>query len=572
MYRHSPTRNQRSKGFRLKHVLQICLLVAVCFWLIYQVKHSHDKRKLFDENNAKNSLDVEKNNVLVKFGRKDLIPQEKGTNKDAESHGEETEEDDNEEGHIEQDKHEQESREEVKHEEETEEEDKHEEEESEENDKHEEATEKEDEHEEESGEEDRHEDEIGEGDKHEEETKEKDEHEEQNRAEDKHEEDEQEEDIQAEEKDVGREDEDIEVNEHEQEKADTDVDGEEESLDEEKEKEDPIKEETEEKNDEDDDTLTKNDPSVEDHVHDEGSQNTREAREEQYKGDDASSAVTHDAQSTSTENENGSSGSQKNILEHETKGNITKENKNATVVNLPEGETAGNGTSALDQEKKPEAHDLVTQSNSSLASITGLESNDQQGSVNNTDNSGSSVRNETEIIISDPSLAHNATEGDRITTDGSNIQTTSLNQATNFTETLHNTQVNSNSLSSNATTTVEGNSEESTDSSLKSEFDNNKNVEESNVLAESKDGSDSLVLKETTNQVKNENPDNIKGTDETDEKSDSSNSENTDEVQYDSTDTSDPSVPMEDKENRIDLDTLPEIRTEGSNSEEVAED
>lgn len=525
------------------------MLVAVCYWLIYQVKHSHDKRKQFDENNAIDSLNVEDNSVLVKLGRKDLIPQEKGRKKESESHDGEVEEDENEEGNLEQDKREEESREEAKHEEETKEENRPEEEESEENDRHEEATEKEEEHEEETGEEDRHDDETGEEDKHEEETNEKDNHEEESGAKDKHEEQEQEEEIQSEEKDDGRGVEDIEVNQHESEKADTDVDGEEESIDEEKDKEDPIKEETKDKDDEDKDTLTKNDPSIEHHVHDEGSLNTREAREEQYKGDDASSAVTHDAQSTSTENKNGSSGSQFNILEHESKVNSTEENKNATVVNLPEVETAGNGTSALDEENKQE-----------------------QGSINNTDNSGSLVKNETEIIISDPSRAHDATEGDITTTDGSNIQTVSLNQATNFTVPLQNTQVNSNLSNSNATKSVEGNSEESTDSSTKSEFDNSKNVEWSNVLAEGKDGSDSVVIEETTNEVKNENPDNIKVTDGTYENSDFSNTENTDEVQYDSTDTSDPSVPVDDKENRIDLDTLPEIKTEGSNSEEVAED
>ncbi|XP_074327729.1 uncharacterized protein LOC141665639 [Apium graveolens] len=561
MYRHSPTRNQRSKGFRLKHVLQICVLVAVCFWLIYQVKHSHDKRKQFDENTAKNSLNVEDNSVIFKLGRKDIIPQEKGRSKDSESHDGELEEDDNEEGNLEQDKRVERSKAEAKHEEETMEEDKPEEEESEENDRHEEANEKEEEHEEESGEEDMREDETGEEDKHEEE----------NVAED-HVEEEQEEEIQAEEKDKGRGDQDNEVNQHETEKDDTVVDKEEESIDEEKEKEDPVKVGTEERNDEDKNTLTRNDPLIEDQVHDEGSRNTREAREEQYKGDDASSAVTHDAQSTNTENENSSSGSQINKLENESKGNSMEENKNDTVVNFPEVEAAGNGTSALDEKNKPEVYDSVSQSNSSLDSITGFKSNDQQGSINNTDNNGSSVKNEMEINMSNLSHAHDAIERDMTTTNGSNIQTIFLNQAINSTVTLQNTQVNSNLSNSNASKTVEGNSEESTDSSMKSEFDNSTKVEGSNVLAESKDGSDSLALEETTNEVNNENPDNIKGTDGTYENSDSSNTENTDEVQYDSSENSDISISVEAKENRVDLETLPEIRTEGSNSEEVAED
>lgn len=167
MYRHSPNRHQKSKGFRLKHVLQICVLVAVCFWLIYQVKHSHDKRKQFDENDAKTSRDMEMNNAVLKLGRKDLNPQEKGPNKDLESHDEEAEEE-----IVEEDKNEEENGEQDKNEEEIGEEDKHGEE-IELEDKHEEESEEEDKHEEETGKEDRIEEETGE-DKHEEETREED--------------------------------------------------------------------------------------------------------------------------------------------------------------------------------------------------------------------------------------------------------------------------------------------------------------------------------------------------------------------------------------------------------------
>lgn len=75
MYRHSPVRNQRSKGIKIKHVLQVCLLIAVCFWLIFQVKRSHDKKKEFEanNNNPKISLNTHADEI-VKFGRKDLQP------------------------------------------------------------------------------------------------------------------------------------------------------------------------------------------------------------------------------------------------------------------------------------------------------------------------------------------------------------------------------------------------------------------------------------------------------------------------------------------------------------------
>ncbi|KAI5661230.1 hypothetical protein M9H77_20553 [Catharanthus roseus] len=74
MFRQSPGRNQRSKGVKLKHVLQICFLIAICFWLLYQVKHSHDKKKEFDESDAKISIREQTSNEALKLGRKDLLP------------------------------------------------------------------------------------------------------------------------------------------------------------------------------------------------------------------------------------------------------------------------------------------------------------------------------------------------------------------------------------------------------------------------------------------------------------------------------------------------------------------
>lgn len=72
MYKQSPSRNHRSKGIKVKHVLQICLLLAVCFWLLYQVKRSHEKKREFDEKEAKLVADMERAGEIMKFGRKDL--------------------------------------------------------------------------------------------------------------------------------------------------------------------------------------------------------------------------------------------------------------------------------------------------------------------------------------------------------------------------------------------------------------------------------------------------------------------------------------------------------------------
>ncbi|CAD5176126.1 unnamed protein product [Musa acuminata subsp. malaccensis] len=45
MLRQASSRSQRNKGLKVRNVLQICLLVAVCFWLLYQMKHTYDKKK-----------------------------------------------------------------------------------------------------------------------------------------------------------------------------------------------------------------------------------------------------------------------------------------------------------------------------------------------------------------------------------------------------------------------------------------------------------------------------------------------------------------------------------------------
>ena len=113
----SPSRNQRSKGFKVKHILQICLLLAVCFWLIYQVKHSHDKKKEFDANDGKISSNMQVGNEVVKFGRKDLHPRmDEGAK--SEKHGEEENEEEEEESKHDEEQEEEES----KHDEEQEEE------------------------------------------------------------------------------------------------------------------------------------------------------------------------------------------------------------------------------------------------------------------------------------------------------------------------------------------------------------------------------------------------------------------------------------------------------------------
>ncbi|CAH1439485.1 unnamed protein product [Lactuca virosa] len=41
MLKQSASRNQRAKGFKVKHAIQICVLLLVCVWLIYQWKQTY---------------------------------------------------------------------------------------------------------------------------------------------------------------------------------------------------------------------------------------------------------------------------------------------------------------------------------------------------------------------------------------------------------------------------------------------------------------------------------------------------------------------------------------------------
>ena len=77
MLRQSSSRNHRSRGLKLKKALQISLLVLVSVWLLYQVKHSYEKKAAYVENNDNNDTsDVHKDDQsqgeIIKLGRKDL--------------------------------------------------------------------------------------------------------------------------------------------------------------------------------------------------------------------------------------------------------------------------------------------------------------------------------------------------------------------------------------------------------------------------------------------------------------------------------------------------------------------
>ncbi|XP_074343422.1 uncharacterized protein LOC141682617 [Apium graveolens] len=227
MYRQFSSRNQRNKGLKVKYALQIILLVAVCFWLIYQVKHSYDKKKDFDDNDARNSQHVQTNNEILNLGRKDPHPQVKEPSKKNEKHDEE------EDGDIEVDVKAEGKNDEVK----------------------------------------------GDGD--------------------------------------------VEVDGHDQQKSDSELDGEKVIIDEENELEGIDEKKDEEKVVTDKDSKIEIESSEDNLDHDRGTKNGHEAREEQYKADDASSAVTNEGQTLSSESESGNTENRTDTLGNENKGSNT---------------------------------------------------------------------------------------------------------------------------------------------------------------------------------------------------------------------------------------------------------
>lgn len=81
MLKQSPSRSQRPKGLKVKHVLHICVLLAVCIWLLYQVNHSRDKKAAHEENSSLEISQKMQNgrDEIIKLGRRDLHPLVKGT-------------------------------------------------------------------------------------------------------------------------------------------------------------------------------------------------------------------------------------------------------------------------------------------------------------------------------------------------------------------------------------------------------------------------------------------------------------------------------------------------------------
>ncbi|KAI6678212.1 hypothetical protein NL676_039008 [Syzygium grande] len=407
MFKKSSSRNQRSKGVKIKQSLQILLLLGICFWLIYQVKYSHDKKRELNEKDAK-TLVKDEHGGAVKFGRKDLHPLRDETAtirnhvEDEEESREEIDETVTITNHVEDEEESREENDESKRDEEHDDEE----------------TSK---HEVEQGEE---------ANKHE------------------HDEREDANESVAEQEAAGRHEEEEEREEEENRIDDPEVgevDREEEFIDEEKEREeDNDEKETEGDDGEDKEGQAEDENVLEDEEHDESesSHSRHEAREEHYKADDASSAVTHDAQSTVIDTEklgshdaNDNSGSSKTGQEsNSTISNQINEGQDNSRSNMEENqvaEKAANSSEVVSGIKDPDVTKTGPANSSLVKPAVTTKAKDQEdagvkssevnmGSSNNLTKTGQPI-NGTENILDSPQ-AHNQTGVDAHASDGSNQQ------------------------------------------------------------------------------------------------------------------------------------------------------
>ncbi|CAN7119931.1 unnamed protein product [Brassica rapa subsp. narinosa] len=416
------SRSQRgSRGIKGKHVLQICVLLGVCIWLIYQVKYSHDKKKEFYETGDKKLS--EKEDGLVKLGRKDLLP---GYHKNVE---EKHVEDDEDEDHGEEGK---ESKSEVEngtHEEEEEE-----------------VAEEDEEDKSKLGEEVAEEDE----------------------EENKHEED--------------------DIDEQDQSKTAGDADKDDESVEEEKEKET-------------------------DHA-DEVDMTVDEAREEHYKADDASSAVSHESRILNTEKLKESSDN--------STGTAQEHNSNATVSEVEE------------VQKEPILEKTTTE-------VKDGDSEPSRGEATVNGNSTEAVLEASGFLQNETRIMQERSQEDGASPSGSSVvklEQTRDESAPNITVSANVTNIDP----------IQDDSRNSTS--------------ESSSLIENISGSNTTEVKENT---RSEGSD-----DETVEYKESSNQFST-EQKEEVDDTPESTMLQEEREALTDPQTLPDIRIEGNEDDQEEE-
>nr|GLL45507.1 protein PFC0760c-like [Ipomoea trifida] len=424
MYKQSPSgRMNRSRGFKVKNVLQICVLLAVCLWLVYQVKQSHEKKKQFEGNESSLSQKIGSSDGGPNLGRK-YLPDSKGIANSDEERGMEVEED---------------------------------------------------------------------------------EPEQDNNSERKN--------------DGGRGGGDDDLEERDREKNDGEVEREDEAVGEERDSDD----------------------NSEDNENDEDSGSKHEAQEVLYKADDASSAVTHDTQEVTTENENSSTeevseNTEVNVLEQAGEVNNDKEISDGQDTTPVQDHTTGHEESQ-------------GTSSANVTSMEGLNGHPVERNLTEKTGEANDLPIETNL---DSTQYNNVTSSGKTAGEDSNLANTTLEQNDSNLTTLKNEDAESTQSDSSA-----GSNHSKSSVSVHGHPRFTTEDDRWSTTIDSFDATDA------------EKSGTVDETGSVDEEFESFNTENIGEIE-DLIDSSDSSFSLDEKDVRNDLETLPEIQTEGSNTEDLA--
>lgn len=514
MFKQSPSRIQRSKGFKIKHGLQIFLLIAICFWLLYQVKHSHDKKKAFDESLMKLSSQLDGEHKTADIGRKGLR-----TQVDEKASGDDISEKEEVIGGDEEDTKPEEEEDEEKNKLEEEEE-----------------GEKARKPEEEEDQSKHGEDEEVNKDDQEEETEE----EEENKSEENEEEGE----------GVGDDLIDEQDQQGDEEEAENDVLHEEEKG---------VDEETEEGRGREQLAKMENADSSEDQDHD---RNTQEAREENYKRDDASSAVFRETRLETTESdrvhldvdekEQADSIINKKLEMEKIKATMSDGNNKLEKPMLG-GNVEGNSSVMVktDEEKGIKSSQISTAS-SNPDKIPEVGNSSKVEQTRTGMDSGLSQEQKHDMMTSDQSGSNvdtfNQTENSNVTSGTAKLDLNS--KVSNVTENADVVEAKGSDTSNNGTTLGQGGQTGTADSQ------NNTSPSAANEL---NNGTQSGETKSTDSQEKAD-----------DSKASLTSKGDTDVIQSATTTSKSNIILEEEKEAHIDLGTLPETETKGSKNKEDA--
>lgn len=484
MYRQSPSRTQRSKGFKVKHVLQICLLLAVCFWLIYQVKHSHDKRKEYSESDGRSVLQRESGDGLIRLGRKDVQSRLEGAISKIGKHEEPEEEEEVAGGEVEENKSEDE-------------------------------------------------------------------------LEDKK--------VKGKEDELVGSEEDGEIDEHEQEKSHEDGDREEDMVDEEKEREE-VENETHETYSEDGHDQLDKEISTEEGDHDGDDGSVDEAREEHYKADDASSAVTHDAQIATSENEKegleNSTENPRGILEEE-----NKDNNRGGETSDGEKLEGGGEVGKYDHQSNMTNDDLDSGSSTNNTKAEGVDAHLTNNSTPETTTEDHGLRSENEIENKPELNLNSEIRINSTSADGFDLNTNASNPVDISVLNADSRHADFNATGSSEPKDGESHSEEFSNSSNNTYNTESSGASENIIISKgSAEAVNNGSLPQGNAEINAVNADINGGAEGILE---SATESHVDDL-HDAIDISDTSNFAEEKEVHIHLDTIPEIQTEGTYSKDVA--